>query len=507
MATETPGGASRKTAEGGLRLSPGLLTFFVGLLVLLFSGVVYQQSLVAGGRIGGTAADGQVAAKTGPEVKYVCPMRCVELDQPGECPVCGMDTFAVELGGGTGTHSGTDARVRLGESADADVRATGGQAIQYICPMHPHIVQDRPGTCPICTMELVPRADESAGIDPRLASAVDAVRLSPSQAVLANLTPVHPERSQMALTVPAIGEVAIPQGQMRELVSWQDGRIDNLLLAETGREVREGQHIADIYSPELVQAQEEYLLALRAVDELGDSGFESIAASTRSLLDASRQRLVREGMTPEQLAELERTRQIQEHVPVYARQSGVVLDKMVSEGMYVMKGEQMFSVADLDPIWVDVQLFEKDAANVKVGDRVKLTSPAHPSRVFSGRVQLIEPMVAEMTRTFRLRVEVANPGMLLRPGMFLDAELAFDYGNLLLLPRNAILHTGDGDLVYVLVGENQWAPRRVTVGRDFGDRVEILGGLSADEAVAGTSVFLLDSEAQLKGIPRPVDGV
>jgi Cu(I)/Ag(I) efflux system membrane fusion protein len=479
-----------------MRISPGWLTFIVGLVLLLLAGIAYQQTLLANGA--GATAGATVVAGTGSSptsnIKYVCPMRCVEADEPGSCPVCGMDMAPIEIAGGAAA-----------PGRDPAGTGTGPTAAVYTCPMHPQIVQDRPGTCPICAMELVLRDTVASDVDPALATAVEGVKLSPTQAVLADVTPVTPTTEHMALTVPAIGEVQVPEGQMEEVVAWQDGRVDNLLLDETGGTVRAGEHIMDVYSEDLVAAQEEYLLALEAVEKLGDSGYETIASSTRSLLDASRQKLARIGMTPEQIAELDRTRKAQEHVEIHATAGGVVMDKKVTEGMYVMRGEELFTVADLDPVWVEVQVFERDAAGLKAGDRVTLKSPVHPDKTFSGRIELIMPELDMDTRTYRARVEVANPSLLLRPGMVLDASLAFDYGDLLLLPRNAVLHTGDGDLVYVSAGDGLWSPRRVTVGRDFGDRVEITSGLKPGEQVAGTAVFLLDSEAQLKGVPRPVD--
>ncbi|MDQ3023378.1 MAG: hypothetical protein M3R04_03170, partial [bacterium] len=198
------------TATGaGFRLSPGWLTFLVGLVFLLLAGVMYQQSLIASGRIGVNSSTTAV----GSSEKYVCPMRCVESDKPGKCPVCGMDMSPVDL-------------------SAPPTKASTTEAV-YVCPMHPQVVQDRPGTCPICGMELVLKNSAPAGSNVDLA-ALKGVHLSPEQEVLANVTPVRPTREAMALSVPAIGEVTIPQDQMREVVAWQDGRIDNLLLGETG---------------------------------------------------------------------------------------------------------------------------------------------------------------------------------------------------------------------------------------------------------------------------------
>ena len=468
-----------------MKVSPGWMTFLIGLVILALAGVIYQQSLARAGAYG----TGSTAIVTDPNVKYACPMRCVELDEPGDCPVCGMEMTPI---------------VKSGTETVATEQGSDGPQM-FVCPMHPQVVQDHEGTCPICGMELVPQRSDEAAVDAATAEAVSAVKLSPLQAVLADVQAVHPTREKMAVTVTAIGEVAVAQGQTNVIVSWQEGRVDDLVVREAGGSIAKGEHILDIYSEELVQAQEEYLVSLDAVERLADSGYESVTSSTEGLLEASRLKLGRLGMTADQIAALSSERRTTEDVPIYATHGGVILEKHVTEGMYVMRGEELFTVAALDPIWVELTVFESDAAMLRAGDRVSLTTPLAPGKTFSGRVELIEPEFDMETRTLRARVVVDNPAGTLRPGMIVDAKLAVSYGELLLLPRNAVLHTGDGDLVYVLVGEQLWAPREVEVGRDFGDKLEIVGGLSRDEAVAATSVFMLDSEAQLKGVPRPVD--
>lgn len=463
-----------------MRVSAGLMTFIVGLVILAIAGVAYQQYLVSSG-----AYEVSVNAGAAPMagVKYVCPMRCVEADEPGACPVCGMDMTAIE-------------------TAAAPPSAA---EMLYTCPMHPHVEQDRPGTCPICGMELVPGETKTPAVDPATQDLVSTVKLSPLQAVLADVQPVHATVERMKVTIAAIGEVQVPENQESKLVSWQAGRVDSLVLRETGARVEEGQHLLDIYSEDLVQAQEEYLLALSARDEIGGSSYASVAASAARLLDASRTKLLRLGMTAAQVTELESTRSVLEHVPIYASHGGIVMDKLVTEGMYVREGDVLFTVADLDPVWVEVEIFERDVAGLHVGKAVTMYCPIHPGMVFRGRIGLILPSLDPGTRTHRARVVVGNPDFILRPGMIMDTELTVDHGEMLLLPRNAVLHTGDGDLVYALVGEDLWEPRRVTVGQDFGDMVQIVDGVTQSDAVAGTAVFLLDSEAQLKGVPRPLE--
>lgn len=459
-----------------MRLAPGIVTFMVGLLILAIAGIFYQQSLIASGSFG----TGSAAASAAP-TKYICPMRCVEADEPGNCPVCGMNLTAVETA--------------------APVVAEGPPL--YTCPMHSQIEQDRPGTCPICGMELVPKRTDVSDIDPETGKAVAAVKLSPLQAVLSDVTIVHAVLETVGLTIPGFGEVGIPEDQVNMLVSWQGGRVDNLLVRETGGEIYKGQHLLDIYSEELVQAQDEYLLALEAVEKLKGSRYESVTSSSKRMLEASRKKLLRLGMNETQLVDLEASGNVQDHLPIYATHGGIVMQKAITEGMYVKEGSMLFSVANLDPVWVEVEIFEQDMQNLKVGDKVILDCPIHPDMEFDGKIILIEPTIDPKTRTHHARVVVDNPDFILRPKMIMSAEITVDYGEMLLLPRHSVLHTGDGDLVYVLIGENLWEPRRVEVGRDFGDRVEILSGISLDDAVAGTAVFLLDSEAQLKGIPRP----
>lgn len=480
-----------------MRISPGWITFLVGLVLLALAGLLYQQSLVASGKLG---APGGTAAATAPAkvAMYTCPMHPqVRQDHPGTCPICGMELVPEEPSASASTSAPA--------AGAAPAAPAAPQKQLYTCPMHPQVVQDHPGTCPICGMELVPKtADEgpqAAGTESTIAN----VKLSPTQQMLSDVQPVQPTRQAMDLKIPAIGEVTVPEDRMNMLVSWQEGRVDNLVLREAGGKVAKGDHILDIYSEDLVNAQQEYLLALDAVAKLGDSGYDYIATSTKKMLDASRQKLLRLGLTAEQLANLDKTRKAEEHIAIYATHSGTVMEKKVTEGMYVMRGEELYSVADLGQVWVEVKIFEQDAASLRPGDKVSFKCPIHPGMIFHGRIDLIEPELDMQTKTLKVRVIVDNPQGILKPGLVLDAEITVDYGKLLLLPRNAVLHTGDGDLVYVMKSAGIWEPRRVTVGRDFGDQVEITAGLKPGESVAGTAVFMLDSEAQLKGVPRPTD--
>jgi membrane fusion protein, copper/silver efflux system len=480
-----------------MRISPGWITFLVGLVLLALAGLLYQQSLVASGKVG-TPGGNTAAAAPAKAIIYTCPMHPqVRQDHPGTCPICGMELVPEEPSASASTATAT--------ANSAPAAALAPQKQLYTCPMHPQVIQDHPGTCPICGMELVPKTSDEGPRAAGTESTIANVKLSPTQQMLSDVQPIRPTRETMDMKIPAIGEVTVPEDRMNMLVSWQEGRVDNLVLREAGGKVAKGDHILDIYSEDLVNAQQEYLLALDAVAKLGDSGYDYIATSTKKMLDASRQKLLRLGLTADQLANLEKTHKAEEHIAIYATHSGTVMEKKVTEGMYVMRGEELYSVADLGQVWVEVKIFEQDAASLRPGDKVSFTCPIHPGMLFHGRIDLIEPELDMQTKTLKVRVIVDNPQGILKPGLVMDAEITVDYGKLLLLPRNAVLHTGDGDLVYVMKGEGIWEPRRVTVGRDFGDKVEISAGLKPGESVAGTAVFMLDSEAQLKGVPRPTD--
>ena len=461
-----------------MRVSPAFMTFLVGLMLLSAAGLIYQHSLVEKGAYG-SAAQPQAAVAN---VKYACPMRCVETDHPGDCPVCGMEMMPVEL-------------------APAATAATPATTT-YTCPMHPQINQDHPGTCPICGMELVIKSDGNDTVDSATEDLVAGVRVSPLQGVLADVQVAMPERRSISRSIEAIGNIEVPENQYNMVVSWQQGRIDNLQLAETGVLISKGQHVLDIYSEELIRAQEEYLIALRARDQLSDSSYEYIAASGNQLLASAESRLTRLGFSASQLTVLATTMEISEHIPLSSLYNGVVMQKFVTEGDYVMEGSKLYEVADLSSLWVEMEVFEEDSASLKPGLAVKLDCPVHPGMVFRGTLELVEPRQNEMTRTQVARVRVDNPDMILRPGMIVRTSFETNRHDALMLVRNAVLQTGDGALVYVASGDGLWEPRSVTTGLIDGDMIEITSGLSEGEGVASTAVFLLDSEAQFRGIPR-----
>jgi len=374
----------------------------------------------------------------------------------------------------------------------------------YIDLMHPWVTSDHPGTCPICGMELVKvTGEEARKMQEAVKEGVVQVSAPPVKRVLANVELTKVEELEWSEKLPVAGSVTTPTEAVSKLASWVEGRIDKLYVERVGDFVRKGQKIMEIYSPTLVQAQEEFLTALKTKEKMSTAGYEDLTRNTELLITSAKRKLTLLGMTEEQIKSLEQTGKIVDSVTVYARDGGIVMDIMAREGMYVMQGESIIELAKLDPIWVELEIYQQDAGRVNIGDRVEFSPIGEETRKFTGRIFEFAPMLTEEKRTLLARARVSNPGYRLRPGMFVDGYIIKGKTEkVLVVPRNAVLITGRGARAWVPVAgiPNQFEPREVKIGRILGDKreyYEILSGLRAGQTVVAGAVFLLDSEAQL----------
>jgi membrane fusion protein, copper/silver efflux system len=363
----------------------------------------------------------------------------------------------------------------------------------YTCPMHPSVRSDHPGACPICGMALV---RQSAG---RAASAADAalirsVSLSPSQRIMSNISTIEARRQTISHEIHAVGIVSFAEPLQATVAARFRGRIERLYVGSTGQKVNRGDPLFELYSPDLITAEQEYLL-VAADRPARDSSGESTA---RQLFESARDRLVLNyGLTSTQVKEIESAGQVLPAILFYSPMSGTVIRKDVQEGQFVEQGSVLYSLADLSRVWVLLDVYEQDIRFIKVGSGVTLSVQAYPAETFPGRVIFIEPVVDNDTRTVRVRLEVPNPGGRLRPGMYVEGEIMARKENSLGVPRQAVLNTGKKSVVWVEVARNTFEPRRVTTGISGETFVEILSGLRGGERVAATGGFLLDSESEL----------
>ena len=375
----------------------------------------------------------------------------------------------------------------------------GEQAkVLYTCAMHPFIIKDSPGTCPICGMTLIKKVEGTQASAEELAM-LGHVSLSPTQTVMANVATIEAKVMPLDKEINAVGMVQYDQARQAKVTAWVAGRIDKLNVNTVGAYVSKGKPVAELYSPDLVAAQQEYLLALKSREQLKNSPISSISFGGEGLVTSARQRLKLMGVRDDQIAGLEKAGQPNIRLPIYTPLSGVVIEKIAQEGQYVNAGDPLFSIADLSRVWVELELYENEFANIKLGQTVNILSQSYPGQTFRGKVAFVYPFLDPKTRTVKVRVELANPGLKLKPDMFVNATIRVPLGSAVVVPVGAVMDTGKRQVVWVETQPGMFEPRDVKVGAREGSSIQILSGVNAGEKVAASGGYLIDSEAQLKG--------
>ena len=295
-----------------------------------------------------------------------------------------------------------------------------------------------------------------------------------------------------------VGRVEMDERRMARVNLKIEGWIDRLLVNTTGEKVKKGQVLFTLYSPELLATQEEYLLAVRAAQTLGGSEFPEVAEGAKTILDVSRRRLQLWDVADSHIQELERTGKVLKALPFHAPLSGTVIEKTAMAGMRVMPGEVLYTIADLSQVWVLADIYEYELPLVEPGQTATVSLSYAPQATFSGRIGFIYPTVDPETRTAKVRFELENPKELLKPGMYADVQLAVPLGERLAVPRDAVLESGERQVIFIHHGGGKLEWRSVKTGQRSGDWVEILEGLKEGEHIVTSANFLLDSESQLK---------
>jgi len=378
----------------------------------------------------------------------------------------------------------------------------GGEAAsgKYTCPMHPFIVNDRPGACPICGMTLVPQESmaSSAGAPSDGGEAIGRVSVNPTQRVMANVATQKVAVREFTLDTVAVGKVAWDERRVARVAARFGGRVEKLHVDFTGTRVARGQPLLDIYSPELVATQREYLLAREGKSRMQDSPYGDAREMSSGLLEAARRRLSLWNVTDAQIGELERTGKPMTAFTVFSPAEGVVTERLVTSGQYVMEGTPLYAIADLDHVWVQAEIYETEIHKVPAETEARIATDAYPGREFRGRVDFVDPFLNPETRTVRVRVDLPNPGGLLKPEMFVNVSFRGKRGKALAVPEGAVLVTGRMAMAWVETAPNVFEPRAVRTGHRSDGYYEILSGLSEGETVVTSGGFLLDSESQLK---------
>ena len=385
----------------------------------------------------------------------------------------------------------------VARSASVEPKAAGERKILYWQdPMHPQYRSDKPGKAPDCGMDLVPVYEGGDEAAPSLPEG--SFRISPEKQQLIGVRYSEVTFEPLARTLRAVARLAYDETRITHVHSKIEGWIERVYVDFTGKLVEKEQPLLSIYSPELVATQEEYLLALRARERLGESSFKDVAAGAQSLLEAARRRLELWDVTAAQIAELEKTKKPSKAVTLYSTQRGFVIARNAFERQKITPETDLYVIADLSTIWAIVDIFEYEAGDVRLGQPVGLSLSYLPGRVFRGKISWINPQVDPTTRTLKVRAELANPDYALKPDMYADAELRIDYGRRLVVPQEAVLDSGSEKLVFVSHEDGYFEPRRIQLAARVDNRVVVLSGLKAGERIVSSGNFLVDSESRLK---------
>lgn len=442
----------------------------------------------------------------------------------------------------------------------AEKTAAEKEILYYTCGMHPSVrvspedYEKGNTNCPICNMGLVPvykEEGEMAGMEADEHEAMEReLRLNARAQRLARVKTEEIQFRHLSREIKTVGEIDYDERKVAFVAAWIPGRIDKLFVNFTGVRVRKGDPLVWIYSPDLVITQQEYLLALETLEKVKESPHGETLEGARSLVDASKKRLLLWGISEKQIEELEEKGEASTHMVIYAPIGGTVVHKNAVEGKYVKEGENLFQIAGLSNVWVLADIYESELAGIKKGQDVEITTFAFPGDTFTGQVSFVDPYLNPKTRTVKVRVDVPNPRMKLKPGMYVNVLLSarvhegiqgtgkviytcpmhpevlsdkpgdcpicemalvekpqVPAGSVLAVPRSAVLDTGERKLVYIEREKGVYVPKEIEVGPAAVASVDgqkrrfyaVIAGLSEEMRVVTRANFLIDSQSQITG--------
>jgi membrane fusion protein, copper/silver efflux system len=363
-------------------------------------------------------------------------------------------------------------------------------------PMHPAYHSDKAGIAPDCGMALVPMY-ESKTPSEQATTEVGLIHLPKSQQRALGVRLATVEEQDMSRTLRTSGVVIADERNIGHVHVRTSGWAEEVYGNFVGQLVHMGQPLFTYYSPDLVAAQQEYLIARRGQQELGKSQYAEVAKSSQSLLDSARERLKLLDFTDQQIETLDRTGEVSKTVTVYSHVSGFVTDRKVFPHTMVSGDTDLYTIADLSRVWVTADVFEADLPYIKVGGQAIIHFPYAPGKTITGRIGYSYPELDPQTHTAKIRIDVANPGLVLKPNMLADVELRIAYGRHLAVPAEAVLDSGTMQTVFVARDDATFEPRMVTVGATVDGKTIVTSGLKKGEPIVESGNFLPDSDTRL----------
>jgi Cu(I)/Ag(I) efflux system membrane fusion protein len=383
--------------------------------------------------------------------------------------------------------------------------AAPGDVDYYTCTMHPSVHSHDPDAkCPICGMDLVAVKKATAQAAPDLGAAASAdepheftVPLDRQQMI--GVTYANAEIRPLRRSIRAVGMVATMTTRHWDYVARVDGYVHNLNVAAPGDRVEKGQVLMDLYSPDLVATENEYVDLLR----MREGGLrDQNAATTQNaerLLASARARLRQWNISDAQIDSVTKAGAAEQYLPLNSPFEGIVEEIAVHQGRHVAVGDHLVDIADLSSVWVWAEFYEDELALLKPGLPVTITNPADPNLSIAGKIAVVDPFLSESKRTGRVRIDVANADLRLRPNAYVDVTLTVGLGDGLTVPIGAVLPTGEHNIVFVDKGAGRLEPRFVALGGQFGDAYRVTSGLRAGERVVSSANFLIDAESKVQG--------
>ena len=388
----------------------------------------------------------------------------------------------------------------FGSTATAATTVNGREVDYYTCSMHPYLREPKPGNCPACGMKLQPVykiTTNTAAADSQAAPGT--VHVSAEEERLLGIRTVVAKRGAFSRTIRTVGRVEVSEDRLAHVHTRFEGWIDRLFVNSVGQVVNQGDPLFSIYSPQIVSAQEEYLLALRARNALGANVDTEAARGVNSLLDAARDRLQLWEVSEETIRRLETTKRVERTLTVYSPVTGYVQTRNITAGQQIMPGTDMYVIADLTNVWVTADVFERDMANLQIGQLVTAKFTGEKEKVYEGRISFVYPYLDENTRTNKIRISLDNPGLRLKPGMFGDITIGSTVRDTyIMVPVDAVMVTGVRDVVFVRTAPGVYTPMDVKIGDSSDGYYQILSGLNDGDVVVERGNFFLDSESQLR---------